>query len=328
MLVFMLLLAAPAAMAQSAAELHETARSFMQQADYSNAILVLNRAAQSAPADIEVTKDLAMAYYFQKDNNKALETIKPVLEKDEADDQCFQIAGNIYKQLELVKDCEKLYRRGIKKFPDSGPLYNDLGELLWAQQDYSAVKMWEKGIEVDAGFSKNYYNASKYYYLTTDRIWGLLYGEIFVNMEPFGNRTPEIKSILLQGYKKLFTETDLTKINVDNNKFAQAVLQIMNKQSGVAARGINAETLVMIRTRFILDWFNENAASFPYRLFEQQRQLLQDGSFEAYNQWLFASVENLSAYQNWTATHATEYNEFTRFQKGRIFKIPQGQYYH
>lgn len=313
--------------AQTATELHATARSFMQQGDYANAILVLNRATQMEPKNIEITKDLAMGYYMQKDNNKALEVIKPVLDREDADDQCYQIAGYIYKQLELAKDCEKLFRKGIKRFPESGPLYNELGELLWAQHDYSAIKQWEKGIEIDPNYSKNYYNACKYYYFTKDKIWGILYGEIFVNMEPLSARAPEIKTILLESYKKLFTDIDITKEIKDKNKFTTAFIETMNKQSSVAAAGINPESITMIRTRFILDWFQNYAAKFPFRLFDLQKQLLQEGMFDAYNQWIFGSAQNLAAYQNWTIAHSTDYNEFSHFQKGRIFKLPAAQYY-
>jgi hypothetical protein len=84
----------------------------------------------------------------------------------------------------------------------------------------------------------------------------------------------------------------------------------------------------MIRTRFILDWFTDTGDKFPFRLFDLQRQLLQEGMFDAYNQWIFAAVQNLPAYQNWINLNTSEYNELTRFQKGRVFKIPTGQYYH
>jgi Tfp pilus assembly protein PilF len=170
--------------AQDTKQLHETAQTFMRQGDFTNAIVVLNRALQKEPANLAVAKDLAFSYSYQNDNNKALDIIKPLLDRDDNDDQCFQIAGNIYKSLELPKDCEKMYRKGIKKFPASGPLYNELGELLWAQKDFSAIKQWEKGIESDPNYPGNYYNASKYYYFTTDKIWSVLYGEVFINMEP------------------------------------------------------------------------------------------------------------------------------------------------
>jgi Tfp pilus assembly protein PilF len=322
-----LFVASQNAFSQTAKELQESARAFLQQGDYANALMILNRATQAEPQNIDITKDLALTYYLQKDNLKALEIIKPVLDREDVDDQCFQIAGNIYKQLQNPKDCDKLYRKGLKKFPQSGPLYNDLGELLWAQQDYSAIKQWEKGIEEDPAYSKNYYNACKYYFLTTDKVWSILYGEIFANMEPTGSRTPEIKAVLSESYKKLFAEADLTKNVKDKNKFETAFVQTMNKQTAVAILGINPETLSMIRARFILDWDREYAAQFPFRLFEQQRQLLQEGTFDAYNQWLFGSVQNLAAYQTWTTLHASEYSEFSRFQKGRVFKIPSGQYY-
>jgi Flp pilus assembly protein TadD len=106
--VLLFLIAATSLFAQSAKDLHETARTFIQQGDYANAVLVLNRASQIDPADIDITKDLALSYYLQKDNDKALETIKPLLDKNDADDQSFQIAGNIYKQLAQTKECEKL----------------------------------------------------------------------------------------------------------------------------------------------------------------------------------------------------------------------------
>lgn len=299
----------------------------MQQGDYANAVLVLNRATLLDPKDIDIAKDLAFNYYLQKDFDKGLAVIKPLLDREDADDQCYQIAGNIYKQQAQVKECDKLFRKGIKKFPESGAMYNELGELLWAQQDFTAIKQWEKGIEVDPGFPKNYYNAAKFYYLTPDKVWSILYGEIFINMEPMSSRTPEIKSILLDSYKKLFADAQLSLPEADKNKFTEAFIKTMNKQSIIAANGINAETLTMIRSRFILDWYSEYADKLPFKLFELQQQLLQNGMFDVYNQWLFGAVQNLAAYQNWTASHAAEYDEFNKFQRGRVFKFPSGQYY-
>jgi hypothetical protein len=49
--------------------------------------------------------------------------------------------------------------------------------------------------------------------------------------------------------------------------------------------------------------------------------------FNAYNQWLFGTTENLAAYDNWTKTNSEEYNSFIAFQKSRVFRMPIGQYY-
>ena len=309
--------------------LQQTARTFMQQGDFDNAILVLNRALESDNKNRELQKDLVMAYYYKRNYAKALEGAKALLDRDDVDVVSFQLAGNVYKALEEVKEADKLYKRALKKFPNSGALYSEYGELLWARKDYAAIQQWEKGIEVDPSFAGNYYNAALYYYYTQDKVWGLLYGEIFVNMENLTERATAMKKLLLEGYKeKMFAESDLTKgADKLKSEFAKAFLQTMNKQSSLANSGISTETLTAIRTRFILDWYNTHAVKFPFRLFDYHQQLIKEGMFEAYNQWLFGTVESLPAYDNWTKTNAEAYNNFASFQKNRVFKIPAGQYY-
>ena len=312
---------------QDSKELQENAKAYMRQGDYDNAALLLIKALEQSPADIGIAKDLALNYYFQKENTKALEIIKPFLDKPDVDDQSFQIAGNIYKALDQTKEADAMYKKGIKKFYKSGALYNEYGELLSSMQNASAISQWEKGIEMDPGYSGNYYNAARYYYFTTDKIWSIIYAEIFINIEPLSTRTVEVKSLLLDSYKKLFSG-DLLKTMEGKSNFEQAFISSMSKANEVAEAGINAETLTMIRTRFVLDWFEKYAAKFPFRLFDYQQQLLREGIFPPYNQWIFGATENLSGYQTWTNEHAAENTEFTNFQKGRIFKVPAGQYYH
>jgi tetratricopeptide (TPR) repeat protein len=254
---------------------------------------------------------------------------KPFAERKDADIQSYQILGMVYKAIEERKDCEKMYRNAIKKFPNSGVLYNEFGEMLWSKKDFKdAIQQWEKGIQTDPGHSGNYYNASKYYYFTTDKVWGLVYGEIFVNLESYSKRTAEIKGLLLEGYKKLFTDGDMSKNQDNKNEFVKAWLDIMKTQSGfIASNGVNPETLAAIRTKFIVDWFEKNATRFPFRLYEYHQQLLKSGMFDAYNQWIFGTTANLTAYESWTKTHTEEFNKFDYFQHNRVFKLPTGQYY-
>ena len=314
-------------MAQTAKELNETAFNFFRQGDYTNAVLVYNRALQLEPKNLTASKNLAFAYYMQGQNDKALSTIKPMLDEEGADDQTFQIAGNIYKAMQQYKECDKMYKKGLRKFPKSGPLYSDYGELLYSQVDKDAIVQWEKGIEEDPAYSKNYYNASRYYYTTEDNLWAAIYGEIFVNMDPFGSNTAELKNQLLELYKKIFSNPDLLKARKNASSFETAFLASLQKQSSQAVFGINTSALIMIRTRFVLDWFQSQGDKYPHQLFEMHQQLLRTGLFEAYNQWLFAPAENLSAYQNWINTHQALNKDFVALQKNRQFKMPANQYY-
>lgn len=311
------------------ATLHETAKKFMRSGDYDNAVIVLTRALQKDNKNIALQKDLVMSYYLKRDYAKAMQGAESLIERSDADVVSFQLAGNVYKALEKVKECDKMYKKGLKKFPKSGALYSEYGELLWSAKDYTAINQWEKGIQVDPAYGGNYYNAALFYFYTKDKVWSLVYGEIFVNMESRSERGLAMKQLLLQGYKeKLLAEADILKGEEKNkNEFSKAFLQSFSKQSSLADHGINTEVLTMMRSRFILDWYQSNAAKFPYKLFDYQQQLLKDGLFEAYNQWLFGSVENLAAYDSWTKANPDKHQAFENFQKNRIFRMPAGQYY-
>ncbi|MBK8310977.1 MAG: hypothetical protein IPL04_08865 [Chitinophagaceae bacterium] len=253
--------------------LHETAKTFMRTGDFDNAIIVLTRALQQDKNNLEMQKDLVMTFFLKRDYQKAKEGAEELMSREDADVVTFQIAGNIYKALEEVKECEKMYKKALKKFPKSGSLHSEYGELLFAIKDFSAIQLWEKGIEVDPGFGGNYYNAALYYFYAKDKVWSLIYGEIFVNMESLSERGAAMKQQLLQAYKeKLFADANLmTGEEKNKSEFAKAFLTSMGKQSSLANKGITVETLSMIRTRFILDWYANNAAKFPFKLFQKNR---------------------------------------------------------
>ena len=67
--------------------LHETAKTFMRSGDFDNAVIVLTRALQQDKKNLELQKDLVMSYYLKRDYTKALEGVKSLLDRDDADDR-------------------------------------------------------------------------------------------------------------------------------------------------------------------------------------------------------------------------------------------------
>jgi Tfp pilus assembly protein PilF len=128
-----------------AKNLQQTARSFMQSGDFNNAIIVLNRALQTDKHNLELLKDLAMTYYLKQDYTKSYEVVKQIVDCDDADVQVYQIAGNVYRAIEMVKECDKMYKKALKKFPNSGPLYSEYGELLWQKKISLPLIIGKKG---------------------------------------------------------------------------------------------------------------------------------------------------------------------------------------
>ena len=327
-------------MAQDNAELKQTANSFLRSGDFNNAILVLNQAIQNAPDDIQLKKDLAFAYYLKGDYNRAYTVVSPLVDKKDADIHLFQIAGNIYQSRQDWKGAEKLYARGLRKFPKSGELYNDYGDLLQNMKNFDgALKQWVKGIENDPNFPGNYYHAARSYLWTKEPIWAILYGETFVNLESYTTRTAEIREVIIECYKKLFddpaifnsvpgeTNDKKGKKSTADNGFMDAFKGIMAKQVSVIATGIETQSLIMLRTRFLLDWYNFYGVRYPYALFDFQRKLLKDGMFESYNQWLFGPVANQSEYKAWTTLHKAEYDTFSSWQRNHPLKLRDDEFY-
>jgi len=322
--------------AQDAKELYNTASGFIRSGDYSNAILVLNQALQLEPDNFEYKKQLAFTFYLKGDLIKAKSVIEPLLNSKEVDVQAFQIAGNIYVGREEWKTAQRMYERAIKKYPNSGELYNDNGTLLMNFKMYDgALRSWIRGIEQDPTFPGNYYNATKTYDFSNNPLWCILYGETFMNMESFTTRTAEIRNIVLESYKKLFNDPTLfdamlpddKKGRKGNSGFVEAYKTCMGKQMSVVTGGIDPDVLVMVRTRFLLDWFNFYGMKYPFALFDFQRNLLREGMFESYNQWLFGPAANQANYKAWVGLHKQDYDAFLNYQRSTPLKPRPDEYY-
>lgn len=310
--------------------LRESARKLMVSGDMAAAINNLNKAIQADGNNIELKKDLALAYYYDKNYKKALDVIEPVMKSDDGDVASYQLAGTIYKTMQDVKNAEKVYQEGLRLFPRIGSLYSEYGELLdITQKPKEAIAMWEKGMEVAPSYGGNYYNAAIYYYKQPyDKIYAILYGEIYSNMESMNPKTLTIKKMVLDTYKDLFSGTTLqSSINDTKNPFAKAVLQTYARQGNNISQALTTEALGMIRTRFILDWNNAFAKQYPFQLFDYHTMLMKEGLYESYNQWMFGPVDNEDAFKNWAALHKEDYNRFTQYHSNRIFKMPPGQIY-
>ena len=304
------------------------AQAFMIKGDYDNAMLVLNHAEEMDAGNTDILKDEAYVYYLQRNFAKAIEIGKNITSRSGADVQSYQTLGMAYKATADYASCDKLYKKAIKQYPNSGVLYSEYGDLQ-AQQSKpdEAIKLWEKGIQVDPNNSSNYYYAARYYSQKNKPLWAVLYSETFVNIESLTQRTIEIKDILLSNYRKLLTTDVLNNLSASGNSFEKAIGAIYSNYSSMYGSELTPELLTAIRTRFILDWYKNGTAVFNSRLFEHQQLLLQQGMFDAYNQWLFGASASTSAYQFWINNHSSEVREWQNYLRSVVYKIPTGQYF-
>ena len=311
------------------AEAHKEATALAQQGKFDDAISIVTKAYANNQGNTQLLKDKAYFSYLKNDYKGAIEAGKILIEKPDADEQSFQILGSSLNANHDTKESERVYRQGIEKYPNSSVLYSELGVVLLPNNAQEAINTWEKGIQADPNISNNYYYLAKQYAQgNNNSLWAALYGEIFVNMETYTERTKEIKPIVYDQYKALFVSPIGLDKYLKGAPFEKAVATALNNvRSALGTGEISPEDLIALRMRFLLNWYESgNKNKFPFRLFDRQLQLTKDGTFDAYNRWLFSSA-NEAAFRSWGQNHQGEVKEFQNFHQSVLFKIPQGEYY-
>lgn len=312
---------------------YQKAQAFMRQGDFANAELVLNKALQQTPDDINLMRSLTIIYYLQQNFTKALEVGTKLTSRLDVDVSSYQALGLVYKAIADYAACEKLYKKALEEYPNSGLIYCEYGELLKDKNPQTAISLWEKGIQLDPNYTGNYYNATLYYAMNSNWIWTIIYAEVFINMESLTARTTQIKETLFNAYKNLFVDMSRPNPNAaisqENSAFAKAVWTTYSKQSGMTNNGITPESLSNVRKQFIKDWYAQGYAyQFPFYPFDYINTLIQKDMFDAYNQWIFGAIANNTAsYQAWANAHQKENDTFLKYQRSDVLKLPRGQYY-
>ncbi|ANI89358.1 hypothetical protein A9P82_08675 [Arachidicoccus ginsenosidimutans] len=326
----MLLIGAISANAQAgAADAHTQAMDKAKDGNIDKALSIIKTAEANYPDNATLLKDDALFSTMKKDYASAIEAGKKLIASPDADEQSYQVLGSAYTASSKFGDAERTYQEGIQKFPKSSILYAEYGKALNDNnQPKKAAAAWEKGIETNPSISSNYYFLTKYYATHNNPLWSVLYGEIFINIETFSARTPEIKDTVFKQYNALFATDNVLQNYIDNGQpFEKAVASTLQQFKDIVSGGVNPESLYALRGQFLVSWFNsDNVKTYPYKLFDRLIQLSKIGVFEAYNQWLF-STYNQNQFVTWAQTNNGEIKEFSKFQRSSVFTIPDGQYY-
>ncbi len=277
--------------------------------------------------------ELAWVYYIQTDYDKAIKVLEPLCERTDVTPDVYQLLGNAYDEKGQFNAAVSAYDKGLKKFPNSGCLYLEKGNISYkANRFEDAFFYYEKGIELDPEFSSNYYRASLLFFASTEMVWGAMYGELFMNLEK-SERCKEMSKALFDCYfdqikfnaGKAEVDFDNTIIVYSNsperpNLFPESFRSAMTK----ACRGkryLDLRTLVEIRKRFITEFY-ATYPDFDNVLFDYHKQLIQAGHFEAYNYWLFA-YGALDQTNQWVKQNQSKWDSFLKWIEENPLKITQ-----
>ncbi|RYD57690.1 MAG: tetratricopeptide repeat protein [Sphingobacteriales bacterium] len=318
-------------------KLYKNARDLHSQGKLDQAITKYLQALNIAPEVTVLYRDLGQAYFLTGNNEKAKETLEPVIKSGSADEQTYQTLAATYVKLNDEKKGRKTLEEGIVKYPHSGMLYHELGLWYEKKKDRSeedmekALMAWLRGIEADPAYHINYYEAARAY-MASNRppVWSIIYAETFINIEQQTPRSHETRAMLLAAYKRLFNSVGKLappaapakpkKGAPIDNGFEQAVYETYIKLAPVVSDGVTTETLTMLRTRFLMDWSLQYAQKYPVSLFYRQDQMIREGYFDIYNQWLTGRAENQAQYEAWNRYHPEDMPDFEEWLKDHSYR--------
>lgn len=291
-------------------QLYKQARELHSQGNLRAAIVRYQQAIQIAPEVVLLHRELAQAYYLAQGYDEAMQTLDPIIKKGDADAETYKIMAQCLVAINEGKKARKLLKEALEKMPGSGTLHHQAG-LIYEQDGEMvyALESWLDGIKKDPSYHMNYYEAARTYLDAGKPIWTILYGEIFVNMEQYTQRSFDTRKMMIDAYTKYYSTVSTGTVpkygsaDSKNISFEDAVNTVLIRLSPVVSDGITTENLVMLRTRFIMDWTLQYAQQFPFALFGRHDMMIRDGYFDIYNQWLFGRVENRQQYEAWTKFH-------------------------
>jgi len=322
--------------------------------NYTQAISLLKEAKKLDPENINYPYELAYTYYLSKDYETAGKYLEGILKHKDVTDQVYQLLGNCYDNLKNSGKAMDTYKAGLEKFPNSGKLYFEMGIVqLGKNENIKALDYFENGIKVDPKHPSNYYWASKLYFISSEKVWGMIYGELFMNLERNSDRTMEISKLLFDTYKdqiKFLSDTSITvsfsknatiPLNdiIDMNDaqgiklpFGVGIYEPTLLLSAVNEKAIDINSLDRIRKNFIELYFKKNnELKYPNVLFDYQNKIIGTGNISAYNHWILMKGDE-SGFENWLSANEEEWNNFISwFEDNQILidnnhKFYSGQY--
>lgn len=286
--------------------------------------------------------EMGYAYLLDENYKKAVKVYKKVVKMDSATDQCYQMLGNAWDFAGNRKKAFEAYEEGLEKFPNSGRLYLEMGVMYHNSDWNTALAYHEKGIAVDPAYPSNYYWAARIFCNSTEEVWGMIYGEIFMNIERTTKRTEEISKLLYDTYKseiRFHSDTSMSisfckQMSIDPDAGADQVPFGMIYEHAIMQSvlfvydTITLATLDGIRHRFIDIYYDSGLGeTWPNALFDWQKELIGMTYFEAYNYWLLMAG-NQEEFQVWYEDHHEYFDDFLGWFQENPMPVSREHYFY
>jgi hypothetical protein len=165
---------------------------------------------------------------------------------------------------------------------------------------------------------------------TTEKVWAVIYGEVYCNLSSDSDRTSQIGSLVYHWYDASLSKKgnglsiDLTE-NAQSSQMqvpfeSQFEMAFLMGTMGLKsdATSLSIQRLTEIRKNQLSLW---NQKKLPQtELVRRQEAILAAGHFEAYNYWLFKGAR-AEEFNEWSKEHQIQFQAWLDWQGKNKFNI-------
>lgn len=290
-------------------------------------IALFKESQQLDPTNYVYPYEIAYVYHLKKDYKNAIKVLKKLKGYKGIGFEVYQALGNNYAINGNTEKAHATYVEGLKVFPSAGALYYEIGMIHENAQDFDeAIVSYTKGIDVEPNYPSNYYRVSKLYLRSYNSVPGLIYGEIFMNIEQSSRRTIELSKLLYLSYKNAITINSDSSINanfcniaLDTNKMNEdlrvpfsTIFEYHFNRNKQSIDEFNLANLSTIRQAFLTSYFEEHATKYPNFLFDYLKEISDNQFFDTYNHYIF-QMGNEVEFTTWFEDNVDTFGEFIRW---------------
>ena len=319
---------------------------------------LLKSVLAAEPDNYLASYELAYLNYLREDYKAAVRILEKLKKSPGNRDLTYQILGNAYDLMGNRKRAEAAYKQGLAEFPRSGRLYLELGNVAYNNGEYlPALAYFEQGIAAEPSFPSNYYNVSNVFFRSSEVVWGMFYGEIFMNMERGSKRTRTMSRYLYNAYKQGITvgrdedsgdrtltidfsrrnEISVTPDSLVCIPFGTGVYEtVLGMSFPTDADSVDMASLNRMRCNFVGNYFSAMdelrgkvtvIPDTPNILLNYQRRITEAGHMEAYNYWILMEGDPDST-GAWAEAHGDEWEAFMNWFRENPMTVDGTHYFH
>ncbi len=338
-LVLLMFLFAPCSVGQAYAQdnprspelkqMYNHTMEFIAAKNYQSAILILKQEITLEPENILLPEQMGKALLLNGQVRESINILNETIGKTNADTDAYHYLVLAYMSDGKTKQALKIADWGLTKFPTSGMLQNDRGKIFEINgNDEQALNCYLSGMDNNYSFSENYKDASQIYFKYDDNLLGAIYLEIYLNLPHDTTNNDTLKKQLYTGWQ------NLCKYNIPNkNKktdnpvslgqkpdYTMAISSELFELSPTTSDGVSTENLTMLRTRFVMNYLRKyRGTKLSFELFEWQNELIKNGKFDIYNEWLFGKAESEPNFIAWNTFHDGDMNRFLAWKVNHTY---------